>query len=86
LKIDQWAAPPPNIYTADVALSAGVYESRFEVVEYTGDAGARLTWFKPDCPPNAPLIGAAPQTGAGEIAATTAVSDAPKRCGQKNSD
>jgi hypothetical protein len=32
------------------------------------------------------LRGAAPRTGAGESAATTAVSEVPKRYGQKNSD
>jgi len=77
LKIDQWAAAQSNIYTADVALSAGAHEIRFEFAEYTGDAGAHLTWFNPNCLPNAPLIGAAPRT------ATSAVSEAPKRCGQK---
>jgi hypothetical protein len=32
------------------------------------------------------LRGAAPRTGAGENAATTAVSEVPKRCRQNNSD
>jgi hypothetical protein len=89
LKIDAWVLQGPTTYTADVTLSAGPHDIRLEFFEYTGGATAFLSWRLvpvPNCMQSVPLIGAAPQTGAGESVATTPASEAPKRCGQKGSD
>jgi NedA-like, galactose-binding domain/PA14 domain len=89
LKIDAWVLQGPTTYTADVTLSAGPHVIRLEYFEYTGGATAFLFWRLvpvPNCLQSAPLIGAAPRTGAGESVTTTPASEAPKRCGQKSSD
>jgi hypothetical protein len=89
LKIDAWVLQGPTTYTADVTLSAGPHDLRLEYFEYTGGATAFLFWRLvpvPNCLQSAPLIGAAPRTGAGESVTTTPASEAPKRCGQKSSD
>jgi len=89
VKIDAWVLQSPTTYTADVTLSAGPHDIRLEFFEYTGGATAFLSWRLvpvPNCMQNAPLIGAAPRTGAGEGIATTPASETPKRCGQKSSD
>jgi hypothetical protein len=91
LRIDQWGDLPPNIYTADVFLSAGDHEIKLEFIEASGGATASLSWADAtgvNCLPNTPLplISSVPQTGGGENIASTAPSQAPKRCGQKNSD
>jgi len=89
LKIDKWILQGPTTYTADVTLSAGSHDIRLEFFDATVYAVAILSWRLlpiPDCVQNAPLIGAAPRTGAGESVATTPASEAPKRCGQKSSD
>jgi hypothetical protein len=74
-----------------VALSAGAHEIRLEYFEYSGGAVALLSWADAtgvNCLPNTPLplISNVPQAGGGENIASTAPSQTPKRCGQKNSD
>jgi hypothetical protein len=88
LKIDAWVLQAPTTYMADVSLTAGNHVIKLEYFENAGGALAFLSWgpVTVPCLQNAPLIGAAPQTGAGENIATTRASDAPKRCGQKGSD
>ena len=89
LKIDKWLLQSPTTYTADVDLTAGAHEVKLEYFEGGGPGLAILSWRLvpvPNCMQNAPLIGAAPPTGAGESVATTPASEAPKRCGQKSSD
>jgi hypothetical protein len=91
LKIDKWFPQGATTYTADVALSAGAHQVKLEYFENGGPGVALLSWADPtgvNCLPNAPLplIGSVPQTGGKENIASTAPSQAPKRCGQKNSD
>ncbi|MGH9754036.1 MAG: PA14 domain-containing protein, partial [Blastocatellia bacterium] len=91
LKIDKWFPQAATTYTADVTLTAGAHEVKLEYFETIGDAVARLSWVDltgVNCLPNAPLplISNAPQAGGKENIASIAPSQAPKRCGQKNSD
>src|SRR5262249_38776178 len=68
LKIDAWVMQAPTTYMADVSLTAGNHEIKLEYFENAGGALAFLSWglVTVPCLQNAPLIGAAPQTGAGE--------------------
>jgi hypothetical protein len=89
--IDKWGNQPPNTYNADITLSAGPHEIKLEFVEYGGPAAVSLFWFNTtgvNCLPNAPLplISSASQTGGRDNIASTAPSQAPKRCGKENSD
>jgi len=89
LKIDAWILQGPTTYTADVTFSAGPHDIKLEFFDASVYAVAFLSWRLlpiPNCMQNAPLVGAAPPTGAGESVATTPASEAPKRCGQKSSD
>jgi PA14 domain len=89
LKIDKWILQGPTTYTTDMELTAGDHEVKLEYFEGGGPGLALLFWrvvTVPNCLQNAPLIGAAPRTGAGESVTTTPASEAPKRCGQKSSD
>jgi hypothetical protein len=89
IKIDKWFAQGATTYTADVQLSAGNHEVKLEYFESGGPGVALLSWTlvtSLSCLPDVPLIGAAPQTGGVERIATTPVSEAPKRCGQKSSE
>ena len=91
LKIDKWFSQGATTYTADVALTAGAHEVKLEYFESAGPAVAFLSWVDVtgvNCLPDAPLplISSIPQTGGGESIASTAPSQAPKRCGHKNSD
>jgi PA14 domain len=89
LKIDKWFSQGATTYTTDVKLSAGPHAVKLEYFENDGPSVALLSWTlvtSLSCLPDVPLIGAAPRTGAGEIVATTAISVAPKRCGQKSYD
>ncbi len=72
-----------------MALSADAHEVKLEYFEGDGPAVALLSWTLVtglSCLPDAPLIGAAPQTGGEDNIATTAIPEAPRRCVQKNSD
>lgn len=65
------------------------HKVKLEYFEGGGPAMALLSWTALagiSCLPDAPLIGAAPRTGGGESVATTATSQAPKKCGLKQSD
>jgi hypothetical protein len=90
-KIDKWFSQGATTYTADVELSEGNHEVMLEYFESGGPGLAILSWADPtgvNCLPNMPLplISSVPQTGGRENIASTAPSQAPKRCGQKNSD
>ncbi len=91
VKIDKWFPQGATTYTADVTLSAGAHEIKLEYFESVGPGVAFLSWADVtgvNCLPNAPLplISSVPQIGGKENIASTAPSQAPKRCGQKNSD
>jgi PA14 domain-containing protein len=91
LKIDKWFNQGATTYTADVTLSAGAHEVKLEYFESGGLGVAFLSWADVtgvNCLPNTPLplISSVPQIGGKENIASTAPSQAPKRCGQKNSD
>jgi len=92
LKIDKWFLQGATTYTADVTFSStGHHQVKLEYFESSGPAIALLSWADPtgvNCVPIAPLplISSVPQVGGGENIASTAPSQAPKRCGQKNSD
>jgi hypothetical protein len=91
LKIDKWIPQSPTTYTADVLLPAGQHQVKLEYFESSGPGIALLSWMDltgVNCLPNAPLplITNAPRSGGGDNIASTAPSQAPKRCGQKNSD
>ena len=79
-------------YTADVTFSsAGPRQIKLEYFESGGPAVALLSWADVtgvNCLPNLPLplISSVPQTGGRDNIASIAPSQAPKRCGQKNSD
>jgi hypothetical protein len=89
LKIDKWFPQGATTYTADVTFnSAGPHEVKLEYFENGGGAVALLSWADPtgvNCLPDAPLplISSVPQAGGGVNIASTAPSQAPKRCGQK---
>jgi hypothetical protein len=87
IKIDKWFSQVATTYTADVALSAGSHEVKLEYFESGGPGMAFLSWADVtgvNCLPNTPLplISSVPQTGGKENIASTAPSQAPKRCGQ----
>ena len=93
IKIDKWFPQGATTYTVDVALSAGNHEVKLEYFESGGPGVAILSWANADptgvnCLPNVPLplISSVSQTGGRENIASTAPSQAPKRCGQKISD
>jgi hypothetical protein len=91
LIIDKWFLQGATTYTAHMTLSAGPHQVKLEYFESSGGAIALLSWADltgVNCLPNAPLplISSVPQVGGGENIASTAPSQAPKRCGQKNSD
>jgi PA14 domain-containing protein len=91
LLINKWFKQEVTTYTADVTLLAGPHNVKLEYFESDGPAVAILSWADltgVNCLPNAPLplISSLPQAGGGENIASTAPSQAPKRCGQKNSD
>jgi hypothetical protein len=54
LKIDQWIDQAPTTYTADVALSAGNHDLRFEFYENGVGAVARLSWTQISTPAPGP--------------------------------
>jgi hypothetical protein len=89
LKIDKWFPQGATTYTADVTFnSAGPRQVKLEYFEGNGPAIALLSWVDltgVNCLPNAPLplISSVPQAGGGVNIASTAPSQAPKRCGQK---
>ena len=89
LKIDKWFPHGATTYTADVTFnSAGPHEVKLEYFENDGGAVALLSWADPtgvNCLPDGPLplISGVPQAGGGVNIASTAPSQAPKRCGQK---
>jgi hypothetical protein len=87
IKIDKWLPQGATTYTADVALSAGAHEVKLEYFEGGGPGIALLSWVDAtgvNCLPNVPLplISSVPQAGGRENIASTAPSQAPKRCGQ----
>jgi hypothetical protein len=90
--IDKWFSQGATTYTAEVTFnSAGPRQVMLEYFESGGPGVALLSWADltgVNCLPNAPLplISSMPQAGGGENIASTAPSQAPKRCGQKNSD
>jgi hypothetical protein len=91
LIIDKWFLQGATTYTADMPLNAGPHQVKLEYFESSGGAIALLSWADltgVNCVPNAPLplISSVPQAGGGENIASTAPSQAPRRCGQKNSD
>jgi single-stranded DNA-binding protein len=92
LKINKWFSQGATTYTADVTFSsAGSHQVKLEYFEGGGPAIALLSWADAtgvNCLPNMPLplISSASQTGGKENIASTSPSQAPKRCGQKNSD
>jgi PA14 domain/F5/8 type C domain len=91
LKIDKWFSQGATTYAADVTLSAGNHEVKLEYFEGGGPGVAFLSWADAtgvNCLPNAPLplISSVSQASGRENVASTAPSQAPKRCGQKNSD
>ena len=91
LKIDKWFLQGATTYTADMTLNAGPHQVKLEYFEGSGGAIALLSWADltgVNCVPNTPLplISSVPQAGGRENIASTAPSQAPKRCGQKNSD
>jgi PA14 domain len=92
LKIDKWFSQVATTYTADVTFSsAGPHQIKLEYFESGGPGVALLSWADAtgvNCLPNEPLplISSATQTAGKVNIASTAPSQAPKRCGQKNSD
>jgi hypothetical protein len=92
LKIDKWFSQGATTYTADVTFSSpGSHQVKLEYFEGGGPGIALLSWADAtgvNCLPNMPLplISSVPQIGGRENIASTAPSQAPKRCGQKNSD
>jgi hypothetical protein len=91
VKIDKWFTQGATTYTAVATLSADPHEVKLEYFESGGPAVALLSWADVtgvNCLPNTPLplISSVPQIGGKENIASTAPSQAPKRCGQKNSD
>jgi len=89
IKIDKWFLQGATTYTADVTLTSGPHQVKLEYFEGGGPGVALLSWTLVtglSCLPDVPIIGSAPRTGGGESIATTPVSEAPKRCGQKKSD
>jgi subtilisin len=92
--IDKWFPQGATTYTADVTFSsAGSHQVKLEYFEGGGPGVALLSWANTDptgvnCLPNValPLISNVSQAGGRENIASTAPSQAPKRCGQKNSD
>ena len=65
------------------------HEVKLEYFESGGPSMALLSWTALagiSYVPDSPLIGAAPRTGGEDSVATTATSQAPKKCGQKQSD
>src|SRR5262249_11330417 len=56
LKIDKWVDQAPTTYTADVALSAGNHDLKFEFYENGGGAVARLSWALISTPAPAPVV------------------------------
>jgi hypothetical protein len=89
LKIDAWFSRGATTYTAEVTLNAGNHMVKANYFEGDGPGVALLSWTlvtSLSCLPDVPLIGAAPRTGGVESIATTQVSEAPKRCGQKSSE
>jgi PA14 domain len=88
LKIDKWFSQGATTYTVDVALSGGAHVIKLEYFEGGGPGVAILSWADPtgvNCLPDAPLplISSVPRPGGSENIASTAPSQAPKRCGQK---
>jgi PA14 domain-containing protein/purple acid phosphatase-like protein/Ig-like domain-containing protein len=92
LMIDKWFPQGATTYTAEVTFNtAGPRPVILEYFESGGPGLALLSWEDVtgvNCLPNAPLplISSVPQTDGRENIASTAPSQAPKRCGQKNSD
>jgi PA14 domain len=90
LVIDKWFIQGATTYTANVTLrTTGPHQVKLEYFEDVGSAVALLSWTQLtslSCLPDVPIIGSAPRTGGGESIATTPVSEAPKRCGQKSSE
>jgi hypothetical protein len=92
LKIDKWFTQGPTTYTTDVTFnSAGPRQVKLEYFESSGPAIALVSWADPtgvNCLPTAPLplISSVPLISGKENIASTSPSQAPKRCGQKNSD
>jgi hypothetical protein len=92
LKIDKWFTQGATTYTADVTFnSAGPRQVKLEYFESSGPAIALVSWADPtgvNCLPTAPLplISSVPLISGKENIASTSPSQAPKRCGQKNSD
>jgi hypothetical protein len=87
IKIDKWFSQGATTYTADVTLSAGTHEVKLEYFDSSGPAVALLSWADVtgvNCLPNTPLplISSVSQIGGKENIASTAPSQAPKRCGQ----
>src|SRR5262245_34529811 len=88
LMINKWFTQGATTYTADVTFnSAGPREVKLEYFENDGGAVALLSWADPtgvNCLPDVPLplISSVPQAGGGVNIASTAPSQAPKRCGQ----
>jgi len=88
--IDAWVTQASTTYTAEATLS-GPQEVKLEYFESGGPAVAILSWADVtgvNCLPNTPLplISSVSQIGGKENIASTAPSQAPKRCGQKNSE
>jgi hypothetical protein len=92
LVIDKWFTQAATTYTSDLTFSsAGPRQIKLEYFESSGPAAALLSWTDltgVNCLPNLPLplISSVPQTGGRDNIASIAPSQAPKRCGQKNSD
>jgi PA14 domain len=92
LLINKWFLQGPTTYTAEVTfMTSGPYQVKLEHFENNGGVVALLSWADVtgvNCVPNVPqpLISSVQQTDGSENIASTAPSEAPKRCGQKNSD
>jgi hypothetical protein len=88
LKIDKWFPQGATTYTADVTLSAGNHDVRLEYFESGGPGVAQLSWGmtnNQNCLPNTPLplITNVPGAVGGDNIASTATSQAPRRCDSK---
>jgi hypothetical protein len=89
MKVDKWFSQGAAAYATDLTLFAGAREVKLEYFESGGSGVALLSWTLVtglSCLPDVQLMGSAPRTGEGEGVATTAISQAPKRCGLKQSD